>query len=122
MAKVYDEAIIAALLQNGTVKAAAAAANVSARTIYDRMKDNSFRAAYMEAQTDVIRGAVFSINSKLSEAVDTVAAIMSDPDTNAAVGLQAAQTIINNAAKMADRLAAVESNARAEASPLAAWL
>ena len=44
------------------------------------------------------------INRHLERAIDTVAGIMEDEDNNAAVRLQAAQTIINNAGKFAQRL------------------
>lgn len=37
-------------------------------------------------------------------AIDAVAEIMTDKEVNAAVRLQAAQTIINNAGKFAERL------------------
>lgn len=101
---VSDEEIIAALLQHCTIKEAAAAAGTTPRTIYDRMQERSFRAVYMEAKNDVLRRAVFSINEKLAAAVNEVAAIMTDRDTNPAIRLQAAQTIINNAAKFSERL------------------
>lgn len=42
-------------------------------------------------------------------AIDAVAEIMTDKEVNAAVRLQAAQTIINNAGKFADRLTKDES-------------
>ena len=101
---ISNEEIIAALLQHGTVKDAAQAAGTSPRTIYDRMQEREFRAAYMEAKNDIIRKAVFSINGKLAAAIDEIADIMSDKDTNPAIRLQAAQTIISNAAKFAERL------------------
>ena len=69
----------------------------------------------MEAKNDIIRKAVYSINAKLSEAIDAVADIMNDADTNPAVRLQAAQTIINNAAKFAERLTKDERQSRLEA-------
>jgi lambda repressor-like predicted transcriptional regulator len=116
--EVSDEEIIAALVQNGTVKDAAAVAGISPRTIYDRMKNPAFRGDYMAAKTDIIRAAVFSINGKLSEAVDAVAEIMNDKAVNPAVRLQAAQTIINNAAKFASRLSGEESASREESSGL----
>lgn len=115
---ISNEEIIAALLQHGTVKEAAAAAGTTPRTIYDRMQDKAFRSQYMEAKNDIIRKAVFSINEKLSAAIDAVSNIMNDPDTNPAVRLQAAQTIINNAGKFADRLARDEFNSRNEAKGL----
>lgn len=63
---VSNEEIIAALIQHGTVKEAAAAAGTTPRTIYDRMRDKDFEADYMRAKSDLIRGAVFNINNKLS--------------------------------------------------------
>lgn len=115
MKAVSNEEIIAALLQHGTMKEAAAAAGTTPRTIYDRMNDREFRAAYMEAKTDIIRKAVFSINEKLSGAIDIVSEIMNNPDNNPAIRLQAAQTILNNAGKFAERLANDETQSRNEA-------
>lgn len=109
---ISDEEIIAALLQNGTVKAAAQAAGTTPRTIYDRMQEREFIAAYNSAKNDIIRQSVFSINSKLSEAIDAVAEIMNDPKVNPATRLQAAQTILNNAGKFSERLTKDETTAR----------
>lgn len=101
---VSDEEIIAALIASGTVKEAAAKTGVTPRTVYERMTDLEFRAAYNSAKADIVRQAVFSINGKLAAAIDAVAEIMTDKGVNAAVRLQAAQTIINNAGKFAERL------------------
>ena len=106
---VSDEEIIAALLESGTVREAAAKTGLTARTVYERMGDRDFKAAYNSAKADIVRQAVFSINGKLAAAIDAVADIMNDKNTNAAVRLQAAQTIINNAGKFADRLTKDES-------------
>ena len=111
---ISNEEIIAALLQHGTVKDAAAAAGTTPRTIYDRMNDREFRAEYMEAKNDIIRKAVFTINEKLSAAIDAVAEIMTDKDNNPAIRLQAAQTILNNAGKFAERLTHDEYQSRNE--------
>lgn len=111
---ISNEEIIAALLQHGTIKDAATAAGTTPRTIYDRMNDREFRAEYMEAKNDIIRKAVFTINEKLSAAIDAVAEIMTDKDNNPAVRLQAAQTILNNAGKFAERLTHDEYQSRNE--------
>lgn len=111
---VSNEEIIAALIASGTVKEAAAKTGVTPRTIYDRMNDREFRAEYMEAKNDIIRKAVFTINEKLSAAIDAVAEIMTDKDNNPAVRLQAAQTILNNAGKFAERLTHDEYQSRNE--------
>ena len=106
---ISDEQIIAALLNHGTIKQAAAAAGISERALYDRMNGGDFQALYKAAKADLIRGAVFSLNGKLQEAINTVADIMADDENNPAIRLQAAQTILNNAGKFAQRLQTDES-------------
>ena len=115
---ISNEEIIAALLQHGTIKAAADAAGIGTRTIYDRMNDKQFRAEYAQAKADIVRQAVFSINGKLAAAIEAVADIMTDKEVNPATRLQAAQTIINNAGKFAERLTKDETAARAEGQTL----
>lgn len=106
---ISNEEIIAALLECGTIKDAAAVVGLSVRAVYDRMQGQEFRKEYAEARADVLRSAVHSINDKLCAAVDVIGEIMLDVDTNPAVRLQAAQTIINNAGKFSERLSDEET-------------
>ena len=107
---ISDEQIIAALLNHGTIKQAAAAAGISERALYDRMNGGDFQALYKAAKADLIRGAVFSLNGKLQEAIDTVTEIKTDTENNPATRLQAAQTILNTACKFTQRLQDSESS------------
>lgn len=107
---VSDEQIIAALIEHGTIKEAATSISITPRTVYDRMKEKQFMADYMQAKNEILRLAVYNINARLSEAIDTVAEIMNNPANKATVRLQAAQTIINNANKFMQRLAADEKS------------
>lgn len=116
MAQVTDEQIIAALLTQGTVKKAAAAVKLSERAIYDRMSTGEFKELYQEAKADIIRAAVFSINGKLQQAVETIADVMNNEDNNPATRLQAAQTILNSACKLAARLSTDEQQAAIQRS------
>lgn len=108
---VSDEQIIAALIQSGTVEKAAASVGCSTRTIYNRMKEHDFKGLYADAKADVLRAAVFAMNERLSAAVEAITEIMQDTETNPAVRLQAAQTLLNNAGKYTDVLAAAEKAA-----------
>lgn len=101
---VTDEEIIAALMTSSTIAETASKVGLSARTVYDRMATKPFKALYHGAKTDIVRGAVFKINSKLTEAIETVSELMTDKEVNPAIRLQAAQTIITNAAKFSERL------------------
>lgn len=111
---ISDEQIIAALLNHGTIKAAASAAGISERALYDRMNTGDFQVLYKAAKADLIRAAVFSINGKLQEAISTVAEIMADKENNPAIRLQAAQTILNTACKFTQRLQADEQSVTAQ--------
>ena len=113
-AAVSDEQIITALLNSGTLKAAAAAAGLPERTLHDRMSSGEFQALYKAAKADLVRTAVFDLSKRMTEAINTVAEIMEDEDVNAAVRLQAAQTILNNAAKLMQQLQTDESSVTAQ--------
>lgn len=108
--KATDEQIIAALLSNGTIQAAAEAVGLSPRTIYDRMNSGDFQALYKAAKADLIRAAVFNINNQVQAAINTVIEVMQDSSNNPAIRLQAAQTILNNAGKFAQRLQTDETS------------
>jgi len=101
---ISNEEIIAALLSSGTISEAAAKLNITPRSIYDRMCTRDFKAAYQAAKSDLIRGAVLKINQRLTDAIETVIELMTDKDVNPSTRLQAAQTILTNAAKFAERL------------------
>lgn len=92
-----------------TIKDAAELAGLSTRALYDRMSDGEFKGLYAAAKADLLRKTSKSLNDKLETAIDTIAAIMSDENNNVAVRLQAAQTILNNAAKFADRVQNAET-------------
>lgn len=58
-----------------------------------------------------MRQATQALNSRIAGAVDTIAEIMQDVDANPAIRLQAAQTILSQAAKFSERLDAVDTKA-----------
>lgn len=112
---VSNEIIIASLLQHGTIKEAAEAAGIAPRTLYDRLNgEREFRALYAHAKAEILRKALTQINGSLSAAIEAINEIMTDPENNAAVRLQAAQTLLNIAAKFSDRLNMAETTARNE--------
>lgn len=114
-AAVSDEQIISALVTHGTVKEAAAAVGLAPRPIYDRMKGADFQALYRAARADIVRQAVHDLTGSLAAAIRTVADIMTDQKNNPAVRLQAAQTIINNAAKFSQYITKDETETQAQA-------
>lgn len=108
---VSDEEIIAALLQSGTQRAAAAALGIDERTLYSRMNTGQFKMLYKAAKADVLRDAVANINSQLSDAIMVICEIMKGKEYPPAVRLQAAQTFLTQAGKFVDRLNEAEDRA-----------
>ena len=113
---VSNEEIIAALLSAGCMKDAASAAGLPVRTLYDRMNNAEFQTLYRSARAEVLRAAVHNLNGHIQEAITTIADVMSDQDNNAAVRLQAAQTLLNTASKYSQRLQAEESGIKYDQS------
>ena len=101
---VTNEQIIATLMSVGTLKDTAERIGITERSLYDRMRNRDFKEQYKRAKTDIVRKAIFDLNKHISSAVDTVVEIMCDESVNPAIRLQAAQTVLNNATKFADRL------------------
>lgn len=106
---ISDEIIISALVTNGTATAAAKAVGISAKTIYDRMGNSDFLTLYRDVKADILRQSVTNLNGHISAAVQTVVSVMNDKENNAAVRLQAAQTILNTAAKFSKTLTEIET-------------
>ena len=112
---ISNEAIIKALIQFGTVREASEAIGCKPKTIYNRMNnDDEFIEDYNAAKKDITRKAVASFNSKINLAIDEIFSIMQDKNVNAAIRLQAAQTILNSGNKFAERLEKMENAADAE--------
>ena len=106
---ISDEEIIAALLNAGTIRGAAAVVGLSERAVYDRMNRGDFKALYKAAKADIMRTAVFHLNNQLQAAIDTIAEIMGNQDASPAIRLQAAQAILNNAGKFSEQLQRAET-------------
>lgn len=112
---VSDEEIAAAIIQTGSQRAAAKLLNISEKTIYNRLSNGNFQAVYANAKNEILRTAVNSLNEKLSDAIKVTAEIMDDKSANPQVRLQAARTIMDNAAKFTDTLT---KNERATATQI----
>ena len=116
MSKVSDEALVAALISCGTMKAAAASVGLTERAVFDRMKERPFIALYQQTKTDIIREAVFKMNAQVGAALDCVLEIMENKDNRPEVRLQAADKIFVYADKFAKRLSTDEHTAELASS------
>lgn len=97
-----DESIIAALVNCGSVKAAAAECGVSALTIYRRMKDNDFRKKLDAVRDDALHEASARLSGSLADAVKVLTDIMHDEQTAAQTRANAAQMVLSYGLRYAE--------------------
>ena len=98
-----DEIIIAALLSNPTVRAAAAVCGISETQIYARLRTPEFKAKYDRARLEVLQQSTAYIQGIVSEAIEKMRAVMNNPDATAQVQLNAAEAIIRTSVKLTEQ-------------------
>jgi hypothetical protein len=90
-----DETLLAALLSESTYEAAAVKAGVSTSTVWRRLRDPRFKAAYREAGQRIVGSAVLNLQKACGEAVEVLRlAMMGD---NPATAVRAAQLVLEKA-------------------------
>lgn len=110
MKRVSDEELVSALLSHGRIAAAAAACGLSQRQFRDRIHTQTFQELYMAAREDILRSTVHALNSKLGQAFDTIADIMTNTSAKKNIRLQAALSLIDLADKFTERLDKLEKS------------
>ncbi len=91
-----DEQIICALLQNGSVRAAAKALGCSESVIRDRLKGKEFSKLYKERKFEVLTAAADKMKNNISLAVDTLSAVMSDTENPPTVRVSASDSLLRH--------------------------
>lgn len=89
-----DESIVAALISEGTIQGAAAAVGCTPRTLYERMKQPSFKELYNAAKADMVRAATTKLQTNMAAAVDSIVQIMTDAQTGPGTRLNAAVALL----------------------------
>ena len=114
MKKITNEALVEMLLTHGTIKKAAAALGVSARTIYNRLRDPDTRELYAQARGQMLENATATLCDALGDAVDFLHHTVCDPDAPLALKIQCADSILRHCVRYVEtsdvvsRLSALE--------------
>ena len=98
-----DETLIAALISNPTIKAAATACGVSERYIYGRLRDPAFKEKYDAARREMLEQSTAFIQGITSEAIQKMREVMNDPDASQQTQLNAAESIMRNSLKFTEQ-------------------
>lgn len=93
----HRERAIAALIQHGTIAAAAKACGVSESTLRRWKKDPAFARAYSAARRALVSDVVSAIQRASSGALATLIRIMTNESAGATAKVQAARTVLEMA-------------------------
>ncbi len=119
MKRLSDEEIISALLEQGSIKGAAACLGCTVRTLYQRMKKTRFKELYQSARDEIIRSTTAKLQGYMTGAVDTLADIMKDEEVAKQTRVNSAVSILQYGARFTEvtdvinRLDAIEELQRA---------
>ena len=96
---------VRALLTHPTVAQAAVDCALSEATIYRWLANPAFRAALAQAEGEAVAAAGRKLVALAESALDTVAAVMTDPQAPDAVRVRAAEVVLNNLMKFREVIA-----------------
>ena len=96
---------VRALLTRPTVAQAAVDCALSEATIYRWLATPAFRAALAQAEGEAVAAAGRKLVALAESALDTVAAVMTDPQAPDAVRVRAAEVVLNNLMKFREVIA-----------------
>lgn len=113
--RLTDEAIIAALVQAGSIKEAAKMLHCVPRTLYERMKSPAFKELYTQARADMVKTATAKLQGEISASIATLAKIRDDEEAPKQTRANCAVSILQYSARFTEttdiieRLEAVEA-------------
>lgn len=106
--RLTDEAIIAALIAEGSIKGAAASLKCTARTLYDRMKSPEFKDLYAQAKGEILKTATAKLQGNLCGAIDTLTEIMTDKEAPKQTRANCAVSVLQYGAKFTEATDIIE--------------
>lgn len=97
-----DERLLCALLETGSVGAAASAVGISRGTAYKRLSDPAFREEYERRRREVLNAATAALQNGLLSAVSAITEILDDALAAPQTKLNAAALLLQNAARFTE--------------------
>lgn len=99
-----DAIIIAALLENPTIDAAAKACGISRQTVYKRLDDAEFKREYTRLRRKVVENSCGVLQARIGEAAETLAEIMNDGKAPKMARVLAAKAVLEFGLKTIETL------------------
>lgn len=99
---VSDEKIISALLQSPDVKRAAQALEITPQCIYNRLRDERFRAEYSAARGRVLEQACYTLQGFIADAVEVMHTIAVDAENAPQIRLNACDALLRHMVRISE--------------------
>lgn len=97
-----DEKIITALLSFPTIREAADNLEMSESTIYNYLKDDSFRAKLNETKSNLLKQTTGYLQAGISKATENIIKLSQDEDINPQTRLNACKTALEYSIKLTE--------------------
>ena len=97
-----DEKIIVALLSNPTVAEAADSLGISPQTIYNKLRNDTFREQYSKARMQVLQEDCFRLQSYVSDAVEAIHEMIVDKCEKSQIKLNAADALLRHTYRLTE--------------------
>lgn len=105
-----DAVILAALIENGSIRAASRATGIPTRTIDRKLTDPDFVRRYRDAQDDFLRETVHGLHDLIGAALTAIRDILEDEDAKDADRIRAADAVLTHVDRLSGRLADREAD------------
>lgn len=118
--KLSDDSILSALVAYGSPAAAAKALGCTTQPIYNRLKNDEFKALVEERRRENMAAACKALQGALLDAIQTARDILNDTENSPQVRLNAASMVLSNALRYTEqhdiiqRLEALEASLKGE--------
>ena len=97
-----SEKILAALLSEPTIKAAASKARVSEATVYRALRVEEFARLYREGRREITQHTIMRLQARSSDAAEILFKIANDKNAPASARVSAARAVVEQAFKAAE--------------------
>lgn len=100
--RIQNETIIAALIAEGSIKAAAVSIGCAPRTVYNRMRKPDFKILYSQAKAELVKNVTAKLQGQMCNAIDTLVEIMNDTDAAKQTRANCAVSILQYGARFTE--------------------
>lgn len=97
-----DEKIIVALVSNPSVIEASKSLGITPQTVYNKLRDDSFKSRYAQARAQILSEDCYKLQSYLSDAIEQIHDVAIDADTATQIRLNACDMLLRHCYRLTE--------------------